>query len=270
MATNNKTQVNHHTTVADQVWQQIRTLGAKVCTAEPELSNFINRCILNQQRFENSISCMLSGEFLKDIITRQNLYDCFLEVLTKNPDILDAIAKDLNSYYAKDPACDSILTAFLYFKGFHSLTIYRINNALWHSNRKAIANNLHYQCTRLFDVDIHPAATLGKGLMIDHATGVVIGETAILEDNISILHGVTLGGGSNTKGKRHPTIRSGVLLSTGAKVIGDIEVGKNAKIAASSLVQSDVPAGATVAGVPAKIVRMSADDIPAENMEHKL
>ena len=256
--------------IVQQAWRELQKIGGEVCLDEPVLSPFITNCILKQASFNHSISCILSNELTAGILETKHIFQCFLEILESNVNILISIATDLYTHCKKDPACDSLLTAYLYFKGFHALVTYRIYHQLWLQGQRSLAQNLHYQCTREYDVDIHPGATIGRGLMIDHATGVVIGETAILEDNISILHGVTLGGSGKERGKRHPTIRSGVLLSTGAKILGNIEIGINAKVAASSLVLESVPNYATVAGVPAKVMKIARDYVPAENMEHKI
>jgi len=251
-------------------WDEIQYIGKKISQAEPVLANFIQGCILNQTSVVRSISCILANELSQGMIPKGQLFSHFVKILEQNTDIVIAIIADLRTTTIKDPACDNVLTAYLYFKGFHALTLYRLYHKMWQNGEYALARNIHYQCTRHYDVDIHPAAQIGSGIMIDHATGVVIGATAILEDNISILHGVVLGGSGQSQQKRHPTIRCGVLLSTGAKILGDIEVGTNAKVAASSLVLEDVPAHATVAGVPAKVVKIAPKGVPSEKMEHKI
>ena len=159
--------------------------------------------------------------------------------------------------YTRDPACDDLSSSFLFFKGFHALQAHRIAHWLWNKERRTLAQFFQNQISVTLGVDLHPAARVGSGIMLDHATGIVIGETAVVEDDVSILHSVTLGGTGKTGGDRHPKIRRGVLLSAGCKIIGNIEVGINAKVGAGSVVLNDVPPNVTVAGIPAKVVGLS-------------
>ncbi len=254
-------------------WSHLRQQAAMVVEHEPSLKPFIQQCVIEHGSFEASLSCVLSKEISAPQLQSKALYDLIFNQLNSYPDIVNSVSIDLQSCVERDPACLDELTCFLYFKGFHSLQLHRIAHSLWNEGRQSIALYLQSRASQEFDVDIHPAAQLGAGIMIDHATGVVIGETAIVENNVSILHGVTLGGNGLQCGKRHPTIRSGVLLSTGAKILGAIEVGEGAKIAASSLVLTDVEPYTTVAGVPAKVVVQTTDAEgipPARQMQHQL
>jgi serine O-acetyltransferase len=159
---------------------------------------------------------------------------------------------------------------FLFFKGYHALQSYRAAHWLWQQGRECLALFLQNRISQVFDVDIHPGARIGRGVMIDHATGVVIGETVVLEDNVSMLHGVTLGGSGCGKGDRHPKIRAGVLIGVGAKILGNIEIGEGAKIGAGSVVLDAVAAHTTVAGVPAKLIGRPRGDEPSRDMDHHL
>jgi serine O-acetyltransferase len=190
--------------------------------------------------------------------------------MSQDKQLLTAAEIDILAIFARDPACDDLSTAFLFFKGFHALQAHRVAHWLWQHDRQTLARFFQNQISVTLGVDIHPAARIGSGIMLDHATGIVIGETAVIEDDVSILHSVTLGGTGNEIGDRHPKIRKGVLLAAGCKVIGNIEVGTNAKVGAGSVVLEDVPANVTVAGVPAKIVGHLHNQIPAHDMDQNL
>ena len=166
----------------------------------------------------------------------------------------------------RDTAVELWSTPLLYLKGFHAIQSYRITHYLWNQNRKALALYLQNQISVAFDVDIHPAAKIGHGIMFDHATGIVVGETSVIENDVSILQGVTLGGTGKESGDRHPKVREGVMIGAGAKILGNIEVGKYAKIGANSVVLQPVPECATAAGVPARIIGKDKDAKPAFEM----
>lgn len=191
----------------------------------------------------------------------------FQSVLESDVDLGTIFRADLGAVYDRDPACTRFLDPLLYFKGFHALVTHRFAHALWKGGRRDFALYLQSQSSRMFGVDIHPAAHFGKGIMLDHATGLVVGETASVGDNCSFLHAVTLGGSGKEKGDRHPKIGDNVLIGAGAKVLGNIKVGACSRIAAGSVVLSDVPPNVTVAGVPAKIVGSAGCAEPARSME---
>jgi len=194
--------------------------------------------------------------------------DVIEEAIDVDESILTSAEIDILATYNRDPACEDLSTPFLYFKGFHALQAHRVANWLWCQERRTLARFFQNQISVTLGVDIHPAAQIGSGIMLDHATGIVVGETAVIEDDVSILHAVTLGGSGKESGDRHPKIRRGVLLSAGCKVIGNIEVGEGAKVGAGSVVLQDVPPHVTVAGVPAKIVGRPSGDSPALDMDH--
>jgi serine O-acetyltransferase len=191
-------------------------------------------------------------------------------VLLADPAIGEAVRADLSAVFQRDPACHSYAQAFLFFKGFHALESYRVAHYLWTHARQTMALFIQNRMSDLFAVDIHPAAKLGRGIMIDHATGVVIGETAVVGDDVSMLHGVTLGGTGKQDEDRHPKVGRGVLLSTGAKVLGNIQIGECARVGAGSVVLKPVPPHTTVAGVPARVIGKAGSARPSQDMDHKL
>ena len=196
--------------------------------------------------------------------------DVIEEAMDQDPSILKNTEFDMLATYIRDPACSDLSTPFLYFKGFHALQAYRIAHWLWQNGRHTLAQFFQSQISVGLGVDIHPAATIGHSIMLDHATGIVVGETTVIENDVSILHSVTLGGTGNESGDRHPKIRRGVLLGAGSKIIGNIEVGEGAKVGAGSVVLDDVKPHVTVAGVPAKVVGTPDEDNPAFAMNHSL
>ena len=200
----------------------------------------------------------------------ERLGDLVLAAMADEPAIIAAAAADLVAIRTRDPAAESYLTPFLYYKGFHALQWHRVGHWLWRSRRRDLAHFLQSRASEVFAVDIHPAVPIGSGVFIDHGTGLVVGETAVIGDDVSILHEVTLGGTGKERGDRHPKVRNGVLLGAGAKVLGNVEIGRDAKVAAGSVVLHDVPPGATVAGVPARIVGWSSGSVPALEMDQSL
>jgi serine O-acetyltransferase len=257
-------------TAIDGVWQQLRLEAESAAAEEPTLASLLHCAILSQgtiaDALANRLARRLGGADLDPLMIREVCVEAFAD----DPEILDAFDRDMRAVRERDPACTSYLQPFLYFKGFAALQAYRVAHWLWHKNRHALAFHLQSLVSEMFQVDIHPAAVLGKGLFLDHATGVVIGETCVVGDDVSILQNVTLGGTGKERGDRHPKIGKGVLISVGAKILGNIRVGDNARIAAGSVVLHEVPAGATVAGVPAKVIRGPIVAEPAMTMDHFL
>ncbi len=254
----------------DEVWKLIRSEAEDVAMSEPALVPYLSRCILRHQSFDASLACVLSNELDAPHLQAEVINRLIRDALLGQPEIVGAIVADLSAHVDRDPASAGWLTPFLYFKGFHAVQSYRVAHWLWNNDRRYLARHIQAKCSQEYDVDIHPAARLGKGIMIDHATGVVIGETAVVEDDVSLLHGVTLGGTGKECGDRHPKIRCGVLIGTGAKILGNIEVGRGAKVGAASLVLESVAPHTTVAGVPAKVVGSPSVDSPALDMQHEL
>lgn len=252
----------------DPVWSEVRELTEKMAAKEPMLASFLHATILNHQNFESALSFHLSQKLGSEEMPSMLLRQVFDEALAADPSIGIATRADLNAVNDRDPACDCLLTPLLYFKGFHALQAYRVAHYLWRTDRKAMGLFLQNRISELFGVDVHPAAKIGKGVMIDHATAVVIGETCVIEDDVSLLHSVTLGGTGKETGDRHPKVRRGALISVGAQVLGNIEVGERSRVGAGSVVLKDVPAGCTAAGVPAKIVGCAGSSLPSHAMEH--
>ena len=253
--------------LCDPIWQALRAQAEDLAASEPSLASLAHATILKHQKLEDALSYHLAkkvgGEDLSPMLARE----IFEEALKADSGIGDSVRADLSAIFERDPACHSYAQAFLFFKGFHALQCYRIAHWLWGERREALAYFLQSRISEVFAVDIHPAAKIGRGIFMDHATGIVIGETAVVEDDVSMLHGVTLGGTGKEKGDRHPKIRRGVLLSVGAKVLGNIEVGEYSRVGAGSVVLHAVPPHCTVAGVPAKVIGCAGCDRPSQAMD---
>jgi serine O-acetyltransferase len=256
--------------VCDPVWSALRSQAEELVIAEPSIASFAHATILKHQRLEDALSYHLARKVGTDDVSPMMAREIFDEAMNAEPRIGEAVRADLSAIFERDPACHSYIQAFLFFKGFHALQCYRIAHWLWSQQRYWLAYFLQSRVSELFGVDIHPAARLGRGILMDHATGIVIGETAVVEDDVSLLHGVTLGGTGKETGDRHPKIRRGVLLSVGAKVLGNIEVGEYSRVGAGSLVLKPVPAHCTVAGVPAKVIGCAGSDRPSQDMNQSL
>ena len=250
----------------DQTWPRMRVEAATAAAQEPALASFLHATILNHTTFEGALSYRLA-EKLSDAEMNAMLWrEVCSSAYADDRHIVDAAIADILAVYARDPACFEYVQPFLYFKGYLSLQAQRVAHWLWRNDRRPLALYLQSRMSELFQVDIHPATVIGKGVFIDHATGVVIGETAVIEDDVSILQNVTLGGTGKEVGDRHPKIRRGALISVGAKVLGNIEIGESAKVGAGSVVLKSVPPHCTVAGVPAVPIGKCCQD-PAESMD---
>jgi serine O-acetyltransferase len=236
------------------LWQCIRREAQDAAMREPILGSFYHASILNHRSFGAALSFLLAGKLDSPTLPSLLIREVIEQAFTANEHICRAAQIDIIATYTRDPACTEYSTPFLFYKGFHALQGFRISHWLWRMGRRPLAQVIQTQISATLGVDIHPAARIGCGIMLDHATGIVIGETAVVEDDVSILHGVTLGGTGKESGDRHPKIRRGVLLSAGCSVIGNIEVGEGTKVGAGSVVLRSVPAHVTVAGVPARIV----------------
>jgi serine O-acetyltransferase len=252
------------------VWEIIRTEAKQASRDEPVLASFYHATLLNHATFASAISFHLANKLDSQTMSALMIREIFIEAMAADPSIEVAMRSDICAHRERDPACNSYTMPLLFFKGYQALQSYRVAHWLWCQGRTCLALFLQNQISQQFDVDIHPGAKIGKGIMIDHATGVVMGETVIMEDNVSLLHDVTLGGNGCGKGQRHPIIRSGVLIGVGAKILGNIEVGEGAKIGAGSVVLDSVTAHTTVAGVPAKLMGQPKVSEPAFNMDHQL
>ncbi len=254
----------------DPVWDQIRAEAEDVTKREPELTAFIFANILNHSLLEHSVCHRLAQRLGHDDVDADLIRQTFLGVLESHPELGSIFRVDLVAVYDRDPACNRLIDPLLYFKGFHALETQRFSHALWHVGRRDFALYLQSQSSRLFAVDIHPAAKIGRGIMLDHGSGIVIGETAEIGDNSSLLHNVTLGGSGKETGDRHPKVGRGVMIGAGAKILGNIVVGDCARIAAGSVVLKDVPPRTTVAGVPARVVGEAGCSQPSSMMDQLL
>lgn len=249
------------------LWQQIKTEARILADSEPILASFFHATLLKHDNLCNALSYMLANKLASNVMPAIALREIAEDAYQADPTMITAATKDIEAVRLRDPAVDKYTTPLLYLKGFHALQAYRIAHWLWHQKRQPLAVFLQNQISLSFQVDIHPAARIGHGIMLDHATGIVIGETAVVENDVSILQSVTLGGTGKTCGDRHPKIREGVMIGAGAKVLGNIEVGHGAKIGAGSVVLQPVPPHTTVAGVPARIVGTPCSEKPAMDMD---
>jgi serine O-acetyltransferase len=254
-------------TGGDPVWTQLREEATTAAKNEPVLSDLIHESILDCNSLEASLAHRISRKLGHHAVSEPYLHDLFEDIMRNTPNIGDQVRRDICAIDQRDPASNGYLSPVLYFKGFQALTAYRVAHELWMNGRQEMALYLQSIISQVFALDIHPAARIGSGILLDHATSIVVGETAVIEDHVSILHEVTLGGTGKEKGDRHPKVRHGVLIGAGAKILGNVEIGQYARVGASSVVLDDVPPHVTVAGVPAKIVGEVEGD-PSARMDH--
>ncbi|MCH9764576.1 MAG: serine O-acetyltransferase [Alphaproteobacteria bacterium] len=252
------------------IWKRMRQEAGDAIQGEPVLKQFITETVLDHPTLTEAIIFRIAQRLRHADLTRDIIIETFNEVAGRDANLLPLFAKDLQAVFDRDPACQRYLEPMLYFKGFHALATHRFAHAVWQSGRKDFAFYLQSQSSKIFAADIHPAARFGSGIMLDHATGLVVGETAVVGDNCSILHAVTLGGSGKATGDRHPKIGAGVMIGAGAKVLGNIHVGNCCLIASGSVVLNDVPPQKTVAGVPAKIVGSIGTQEPATTMDQRI
>ena len=256
--------------MSDELWQQLRTEAEQVVQQEPLLASYVHARVLNHDSLESALSFILANKLSDDVMPVVTVLELFDNAFSNSPQIIDFAACDIRAVYERDAAISSYLPVILYLKGFLSIQVHRLAHFLWSNLRKDLALFIQSRNSEVFGVDIHPACVIGKGIMFDHATGIVIGETSVIEDNVSILQQVTLGGTGNEQGDRHPKIRSGVMVSAGASVLGNIEIAEGAKIGAGSVVLSNVAAHTTVVGVPARVVGKPTSESPSETMNQNI
>lgn len=252
------------------VWETLRGEARRVVIEEPSLRPLVDDVILSRATLAAALGARLARRLAREDMPRSAMEPLLTGVFANQPHIVHSAMRDLIAMFERDPACFSLLEPLLFFKGFLALASYRVSHQLWHEGRRWLALYLQSVVSESFAVDIHPAARIGCGILLDHATSFVVGETAIIEDDVSILHEVTLGGTGKATGDRHPIIRSGVLIGAGAKILGRVEIGTGAKVGAGSVVLNDVPPHTTVAGVPAVIVGESSEQNPATEMNQTL
>ncbi|MCX7344559.1 MAG: serine O-acetyltransferase [Alphaproteobacteria bacterium] len=254
----------------DPVWDRIREEAEAIARHEPALGGFIFSLVLNHESFEEALTHRLAQRLGNPDIGPDLIVHAFNDAIKAEPEIGHAARADIIATHDRDPACHRYIDPLLYFKGYQSIQAHRMAHRLWHLGRKDFAYYLQSRSSMIASMDIHPAARIGKGIMVDHGHDIVIGETAVIEDNVSIMQGVTLGGTGKESGDRHPKIRYGVLVGAGAKILGNIEIGHCSRVAACSVVLHDVPANTTVAGVPAKVVGYAGCTEPARAMDHNV
>jgi serine O-acetyltransferase len=254
----------------DPVWDRVRSETEAAMRQDPALGGFLYATILHHDRLEDAVTHRLSQRLANPDVDAGLLADIFAEQLQLVPELGDMFRADLIAVLDRDPACNRLIEPLLYFKGFHGLQTHRFAHLLLAAGRRDFALYLQSQASRVFAMDINPAARIGRGIFIDHGHSIVIGETAVVGDNVSMLHGVTLGGTGKEGGDRHPKIGDGVLIGAGAKVLGNISIGHCSRVAAGSVVLIDVPPRKTVAGVPAWIVGDAACMEPSRTMDHML
>ncbi|MBO0766028.1 MAG: serine O-acetyltransferase [Hyphomicrobiaceae bacterium] len=253
----------------DPIWTEVRREAEEAVRAEPALAGFLYATILSKDRLEDAVCHRLAQRLDHSDVDAGLIAETFGQVLAEHPELGRAFRADLAAVYDRDPACSRYIEPLLYFKGFHALVTHRFAHELLKRGRRDFALYLQSQSSRIFAVDINPAARIGIGIMLDHGTGIVIGETAVVGDSCSILQNVTLGGTGKETGDRHPKIGANVLLSVGAKVLGNIKVGDCSVVGAGSVVLKEVPPRTTVAGVPAKEIGPARCPEPARTMDQR-
>ncbi|WP_069299913.1 serine O-acetyltransferase [Neptunicoccus sediminis] len=254
----------------DPVWSRIRTDAAQMVEEEPILGGLVHSGVLHHNSLEKVLSYRMALKISSDEMPTQILRELIDEAYASDPSLGAAARADLTAVFERDPACHRLIQPILFFKGFQAVQVYRVAHWLWTNNRQGMAQFFQMRSSEVFGVDIHPGAVVGRGIMIDHAHSIVIGETAVVGDNVSMLHSVTLGGTGKADGDRHPKIENGVLIGAGAKVLGNIRIGYCSRIAAGSVVLQEIPPCKTVAGVPAKIVGEAGCSQPSQSMDQLL
>lgn len=257
-------------TAEDPIWSRIVDEVRQQADSEPMLASFLHMTVLRHKSLEAMLGFHLSSKLGGNSMDPRSVMELIEEAFADSVELVDIVRADIQACVDRDPACRGFSMPVLYFKGFQALQCYRVTHWLWRQGREALAAYFQNRISEAFAVDIHPAAKIGRGVLLDHGTGFVVGETAVVGDNVSILHAVTLGGTGKEKGDRHPKIGSGVLIGAGAKILGNVKIGDGAKIGAGSVVLEDVAPHRTVAGVPARVVGQCGAAVPAMNMDHRL
>ena len=252
------------------VWAALRNQAEHAAKAEPALASLLNAVILSHDNIADALTFQLARKLGDQEMRAMTAREFAADAFNSDPALIAAAEADLMAVFERDPACKGYVQPFLFFKGFLALQTHRVAHWLYNEGRETLAFYLQSRTSELFQVDINPATRIGRGVFVDHGTGIVIGETAVIGDDVSMLQGVTLGGTGAERGDRHPKIGKGVLLGAGAKVLGNITIGDHAKIASGSVVLKPVPAGCTAAGVPARLVNCPTCEEPARTMDQTL
>ncbi|MEM6943548.1 MAG: serine O-acetyltransferase [Pseudomonadota bacterium] len=254
----------------DPVWSRMVEEGGALVEAEPSMASAVHAAVLHHKGFEAALAYRIASKLSTDEMPAMLMRELAEEAMAADPAIGRAARADITAVFERDPACERLIQPLLYFKGFLAIQSHRVAHSLWHAGRRDMALYLQMRVSEIFSIDTHPNARIGQGIMIDHAHSIVIGETAVVGNDVSMLHGVTLGGTGKEGGDRHPKIGDGVLIGAGAKVLGNISVGNCSRIAAGSVVLQPVPANTTVAGVPARVVGEAGCSRPSHSMDHSI
>jgi serine O-acetyltransferase len=261
---------NPQIAAVDPVWNRILQEAQTALSEEPLLGGMLHYNLLHHETLESALAYRFALKLASGELGEQILHEIATEAYASDPSLGQKARADLAAVVERDPACHRMIQPMLFFKGFQAVQAYRVAHWLWREGRRDMALFIQMRVSEVYTVDIHPAARIGQGIMIDHAHSIVVGETAVVGDNVSILHSVTLGGTGKEDGDRHPKIGDGVLIGAGSKVLGNIRVGENSRIAAGSVVLHDVPCCKTVAGVPARVVGDAGCDTPSVKMDQIL
>lgn len=254
----------------DWIWSHLQQTASELIAAEPMLTGVMRTRLLDHSSYHSALRFMIAAGLTCHEVDRPTLLQIVEVALDADERICEDSVADLVAFYTRDPACNSLLEPFLYYKGFRALQAYRVSHSLWRKDRRDMARMFQSLISDRYAMDLHPGARIAGGIFIDHGTGIVVGETSVIEENVSILHNVTLGGTGKAVGDRHPKIRRGVLIGAGAKILGNIVVGEGSKVAAGSVVLTDVPPHTTVAGVPAKVRGKPKTEAPSLDMDQEL
>ncbi len=252
------------------VWSRIQAEAQLIIANEPVLTALVLETVLQQNSLQEAVAARISSRLDHADVSGKLIYQAFCEAALSDTSMIESTLVDMVATFDRDPACENLIMPLLYFKGFHAIQTHRLAHWLWKQGRKDFALYLQSRSSSVFQTDIHPAARIGCGIFLDHATGFVVGATVVIEDNVSIMQSVTLGGTGKDKGDRHPKIRHGVLLGAGSKVLGNIEIGHCSRVASGSIVLDDVPPNSTVVGVPARVVGPAGCVEPARTMDQIL
>lgn len=254
----------------DASWHSITAAATELSRSEPVLAPFLTERVCQHASYESALSSLIVGSFSEAARSTPALAELVAESVTHDPSLLSNSLADLQATLDRDPACNNAVEAFLFYRGFKALQSYRVARYFWINGRTTLARYIQSLILETYSMDLHPGARIEGGIFIDHGTGIVIGETAQVERNVSMLHDVTLGGTGKVSGVRHPHICEGVLLGAGCKVLGHITIGKNSKVAAGSIVLADVPENTTAVGIPARLIHKDASEVPAYEMKQEI
>ena len=253
--------------LGDGIWERLREEAKTDLEGEPALASYLYSTVLAHKSIEDVLAFVLANKLRNNVLLDSQLLELFSSQYKKYPELGKKCLADMQAVYERDPACDRYLAIVLFFKGFQAIQAQRVAHSLWLEDRKALSFLLQNRISEVFHVDIHPGAVLGQGMMMDHATGVVIGETAVVGENVSILNGVTLGGTGTSQGDRHPKVGDGVVIGANVTILGNINVGADTKIGAGSVVLDDIPEGSNAVGIPAKVINRGAPQQPSLSMD---